>query len=125
MRKFSFYIVWWHFYQDDVILLEEKPWHCTAEMLSNKITTFTRAHCCCLLLGRKPLNLPLPSQWTSPKGNKISLWLFYMSTMAENRPGKTDPTWSEHLKREKKKTDNKAPGQTKQTCIYEKLQTKD
>lgn len=79
VRKLSFcsLVAFLTSYQDDVILLEEKPRHCAGEMLSNKIPTFTRAHCCCPLLGRKLLNLPLPRQRTPPKGNKMSLWLFY------------------------------------------------
>lgn len=127
VRKLSFCILvaFLTSYQDDVILLEEKPRHCAGEMLSNKIPTFTRAHCCCPLLGRKLLNLPLPRQRTPPKGNKISLWLFYKRAqwMAYNRPGKADPTCRGQNNR--KNPGNKAPGQTKPTGIYTKLRTKD
>lgn len=78
-RKLSFcsLVAFLTSYQDNVILLEEKPWRCTGEMLPNEIPTFTRAHCCCPLLDTKLLNLPLPRQQTPPKGNKISLWLFH------------------------------------------------
>lgn len=89
-------------------------------MLSNKIPTFTRGHCCCPPLGKKALNLPSPRQRTPPKGNKISLWAFLQtSTMACNRPGKTDPTCQgQSNQRLLCFSPNEAPGHTKQTVFF-------